>query len=325
MVEAGKQHVGLFFVVVPAAVADEGHGQPVPVLVVAQGEGLRLLVYIISVVLRGGVQNHHVGLGGVVFVLHAGGGRFHSLLQPVDHRRVHLHLPQHFPELPHRHAAGAQHPGGALRQGEHGGLHPHGAVAPVQQGVHPAGEILPHMGEGGGAGLAGQVGGGGRQGQPRLPDHRLGHRVSGKPHRHRVQAAAGLPGHQVRLFQDDGQRPGPEGGGQLLGALWQLAHQGRQLGEVADVDDEGIVRGPALGLVNGLHRRPVQGVGGQAVHRLGGDGHQAPPAQDLPGGLHVLGAVSPQEDGMLFQPIHSGHPAFLLMPGPPAGWPGPRR
>ena len=317
--------MGLLGPVVPAAVADEGHGETGGVLVEAEGSAVALLVYISFVVLRGGVHQVHLGLGGVVLVFHPRGGSPLALLQLVEDRRVHLHPAQHLPELGHGDAPGPQHLGHALRQGDDRGLHPHGAVAAVHQGVHPAGEVLLHMGEGGGAGPAGEVGRGGRQGHPGLPDDRLGHRVGGEPHRHRVQASAGLGGHQVRLFQDDGEGPGPEGLGQLFGGFRHLPHQGGQLAKVADMDDEGVIRGAAFRLIDGLHRRPVQGVGGQAVHRLGGDGHQAPRPQELPGLFQVLGPVPFQQNRVFHR--QASYPAnrrsFTL--GPPAWRPGPRR
>ena len=57
--------------------------------------------------------------------------------------------------------------------------------------------------------------------------------------------------------------------------------QGVCLLGAGNMDDEGIVLGPALGLKDPLHRGAVQSVGPQAVHRLRGDAQQAAPAENL--------------------------------------------
>ena len=53
--------------------------------------------------------------------------------------------------------------------------------------------------------------------------------------------------------------------------------------EAADVDDQGIVRGPALGGVDLPGGCGVQGVSAQAVDGLRGEGHQAAVSDDFSG------------------------------------------
>ena len=84
-------------------------------------------------------------------------------------------------------------------------------------------------------------------------------------------------------------------GQKAAASFWALSGtsltRGASSGKPADVDDQRVIRGAALGLVDFLHGLPIQGVGGQAVDRLRGDGHQAAPAEDVPRPLDVIGAI----------------------------------
>ena len=244
-----------------------------------------------NILFRGGIYDDHIRFGGVVFVLHSRRGGFLPLLQLVEHRRVHFHFSQYRLQLGQGDPAGPEDPGRTLGQSQHRGLHAHSAVTPVQKGVHAAGQVLLHVAEGGGAGFPGQVGRGGCQRHPCGVDHRPGCGMGGAAHCHSGKPPAGFLGHQIRLGQDDGQRAGPEGVSQFLGGLGNLPHQRRQLGKLADVDDQRVIRGPAFGRIDFFHGGAIQSVSSQAVHRFRRDGHQASPAEDLPRCLDVVRAV----------------------------------
>ena len=220
-------------------------------------------------------------LGGIVAVFHAGGLGLLPLRQSAVDGLVHIDLADEPLQVLHGQPAGPQQPGRVAGQVQDGGLHPHRAGAAVHHAVDAAVHVLQHVLGRGAAGPAGQVGAGRRDGDARLPDDGQGHRVVGAAHRHRVQPGGGLIGDDGPPLQDHGQRAGPELPRQHIG-------QGRHVGTVpgqplgaGDMDDEGIVLGPALGLEDPLHRGAVQGVGPQAVHRLRGDAHQAAVPQDL--------------------------------------------
>ena len=70
------------------------------------------------------------------------------------------------------------------------------------------------------------------------------------------------------------------------------------------MDDQGIVLRAALGHKDLLHRLAVAGVGGNAVHRLGGQGHQLPAAQQLGGLCNAFCLVGRQNFGFNFHTFY---------------------
>ena len=99
-------------------------------------------------------------------------------------------------------------------------------------------------------------------------------------HSHR-RTAGGHGVGQLRPFrQHQCQGAGPE-------AIGQKGRRRRPGGRdpggvrgVGDVDDEGVVRRPALGREDARHRGGVESVGAEAVDRLRREGHQPAGAQD---------------------------------------------
>ena len=74
--------------------------------------------------------------------------------------------------------------------------------------------------------------------------------------------------------QDHGQRPGPEGVRQLVGVRRNVPAHGFHHAHAVHQHVQRLGLGAALGVVVGLDGPLLGGVGGQAVHRLGGEGHQ---------------------------------------------------
>ena len=70
------------------------------------------------------------------------------------------------------------------------------------------------------------------------------------------------------------------------------------------MDDQGIVLRAALGHEDLPHCLAVAGVGGNAVHRLGGQGHQLPAAQQLGGLCNAFCLVGRQNFGFNFHTFY---------------------
>ena len=226
---------------------------------------------------KGPLQDGDVRPGGVVLVFHAGAAGHLALGQLFQDGGGQLHfLPQGPLQVLQGDVPGAEEGGLCPHHRHHGGLHPHRAGPAVQDQGQAALHIGPDVLGGGGAGPARPVGRGGRKGAAAGLDDLAHHRVAGHPDAHRVQPGAALVRHLGAARHDDGQRPGPEGRGQQPGPLGELADQTRQHPDVVDVDDEGVVLGAALGRKDLFHRAAVAGVGGDAVHRLGGQGDDLP-------------------------------------------------
>ncbi len=196
------------------------------------------------------------------------------------------------------------------RQVDHGGLHPDGRGAAVEHHVHVAAQVGQDVGRGGGAGTGGTVGARGHHRQARRADQRPGHRVRRHADGDRG-AAGGDAGRHLRLpRQDQGQRAGPEGRGQLARQFGNVAGDSRQHLLVGEVDDQRVVRRAPLGAEDARDGVRSQGVGPQAVDRLGGERHQPAPPQHGgggPDGVGVAGVVDGGLDG-----VAHGRP----LPGP---------
>ena len=213
--------------------------------------------------------------GRVVAVLHAGGAGALALLKGAHDRLVHLGRAADFRDALRGHAAGAQHPGGIAGDVDHRGFQSHPAGAAVQdQGNAPL-HVLPHVKGGGGAGASGAIGAGGGDGPLGGVDQRPGVRVGGKAHRHGVKARCDRHGHPVRFGKDQRHRPRPAGVHQGAGHGGGPGGDQRvELVDMADVHDQRIVAGAALGLEDAADRGRVQRVRAQAVYGFGGKGHQ---------------------------------------------------
>ena len=163
---------------------------------------------------------------------------------------------------------------------EDGALHAHRAGPAVQDEVDRVAEVGRDMRRRGRADQARGVGAGGRQRQQDRLEQRPRHGVGGDADRDRVQPGGGDPGQGRALGpgQDQRQRPRPERRRHGLGPLVE-AGEGPRAGEVGDVDDQGVVRRPALGAIEPGHRGVVGGDRTQAVDGLGRECDQPAPAQ----------------------------------------------
>lgn len=191
---------------------------------------------------------------------------------------------------------GPQDDGHAAGEVDDRGFEPHLAGAAVEDQRHPATEFLAHVVGGGGADAAEAVGRGrgdaGAEGAQQLERHRM----IGHPQPDGVLAAGDEVWNALVLLEDQGERAGPEGPREGDGVLGDFPRPGHDLPGVGQVHDQGVVRRAALGgedLGDGVR---VEGVGAEAVHRLGGQRDKLALAQQLDGALDVVhgGAQSPR-------------------------------
>ena len=207
-------------------------------------------------------------------VLHAGGLDYGVPVNLGGDGPVDDQVPQHRLKLLRGDATRPQKPGRVLRQIHDGGFHANGAGAAVHDGVDFAVVVMENMLGRGGGGLAGEIGRGGRDGNPCQANDFPGDLRFGAADGHGGKTTGGSLGDAVVGGQHHGQRPRPEPLRQTPGVFGNvMAKQGKLL-RAGDVEDQGIVPGSALGDKDFRHRLRVQPVGPQAVDRLRGQGHQ---------------------------------------------------
>ena len=259
---------------------------------------------------KGAIEQGYVCFRGIVLVLHAGAAHHSAFRQLFQNGFGHFYLfAEGTLQILQRDVAGAEQGGLVAHHRHYRALHAHITLAAVQN----EGQATVHIGKDilriGGAGLAGEVGTGGCKGAAALLDDRTGHRVAGHADTHRVQTGAALGCHLRAAGHDDGEGAGAEGRHQQLGTLRYLADQTRQHLRAGDMDDQGIVLRAALGHEDLLHCLAVAGVGGNAVHRLSGQGHQLPAAQQLGGLYNAFCLVGRQNFGFDF---HTSYRSFYV-------------
>ena len=296
LAEEGEETVGLGGEVVSPA-----HGEEILVLqmghllqVAEDGAGLvRLLPLQEGQHVGGGaVQQHQRGGGGVMLVHHAGGQGAFSLLQLLQHGRGDDHPLAHAGQCVGGDGTGTEEgqilPLMIVADAHDGGFQTDVALPAVDDDVHSARQVGDDVLSHGGGGLTRQIGRGSGHGEvAALLQKRVGDGMIGTAHRHGVKTAGGGVGDTLSFGQDHRQRPGHEGRRQTE---VQVSRMGISvcLGRLVDVDDEGIVGGTALGGVDPLRRLSGQSVAAETVHRLGGEHHKPPLAEDAGGFLEIL-------------------------------------
>ena len=236
--------------------------------------------------------------GGVVLVLHPGGGGGLAFTQGPHHAVRHPGVSGDLGDHLRGDGPGAEHRRNVPGHVQHGGLDADLAGPAVQDQGDAAVHVLIDVGGGGRAGAGGKVGAGGGDGQAADPQHLPGDGMAGHPDAHGSKARRHRVRHGGLLGQQQGQRPGPVGGHQAAGGLRHLA-EGAELVLAPDVDDQRVVRRAALGLKDPEHGLGVQGVRAQAVDRFRGKGHQLPFLKE-PGG---------QLKGF---PVRGKHPGIVI-------------
>ena len=223
-----------------------------------------------------------------MFVFHAGGRGDRAFRQLSEDGVVDFDVSEDVEEVLGGDPAGPQDAGHPGAQGQDRGLDAHFAWPAVDHCGDLAVHVVQDMGRRRGRRHAGRVGGRRRQRGPgRFDDgarHRMGRHADGD----RVEARGDFIGDELRLFEDDGERSGPEG---LREVFEDRRHEGDQivdLRKVRDVYDQRIVHRTALRLEDVRDGLPVQGICRETVHGLGRDGHQFTVFQQLPGFCDIL-------------------------------------
>ncbi len=162
-------------------------------------------------------------------------------------------------------------------------------------------QVLAHVLGVGGRDAIGRIRAGSRQRETALADHRLDERMARPAHAHGRPARGDDAGNLLRPRQHQCQRSRPE-------RLGQLAREGRPVRDAAlrhvearDMNDDGIVRGPAFDLEDAPDRVRVQRAGRQPIHRfrrqrdhLAGAQQVPPPAAPRPGTAPAYASAEPR-------------------------------
>ncbi len=207
-----------------------------------------------------------------------------------------------------RHAARTQQQQFAAEQADDGGFKADAAGAPVQGCLGLCAGLVRGVGDGGGAGAARTVGGGGRQRPPEPAEHGLGHRMVRRPHRYAVQPGARqvTDGGRIDGRGDQGQGSGPEGFSQIQRAPVQGGDAPCGV-DPGHMGDHRIEPRPPLGREHAGDSLRIGRVAGEAVHRFGGQDDQpaALKSLDRPADLGVVRAVF---DGLAQALLRGGGP-----------------
>ncbi len=110
------------------------------------------------------------------------------------------------------------------------------------------------------------------------------HRVGRDAHRRRFQSGGHAQRHGRAARHNQRQRAGPEGARQFMRNGRRSAHHARQVVRRGQVHYERVFRRAAFGFEDARHGCGIQGIGAQAIDRLGGKGDQAA-ALDFGGSL----------------------------------------
>jgi hypothetical protein len=170
---------------------------------------------------------------------------------------------------------------------EHGAFDAHLDRARIENKVDPPVEVRQHVVCRGRADPARAIGAGRSDRACDRGQECPGRRMARHAHRHGIEPggcgggdAGGAPERQ-----DEGQRARPERYGEPLRASVEDG-EGGSLGEPGDVQDQRVVRRPALRLEDPGDRCGVGGEGTQAIDRLGGERHEPAGAERGRGRLY---------------------------------------
>jgi len=188
--------------------------------------------------------------------------------------------PRHALQRLARHPPQPQQHGARAGEVHHRRLDPDRGGPPVEDDVDRGAQLGHDVRRRGGRDAGEGVGAGGGDGDPRALDEGARHRVRRDAHADGVESGAHRIGDLAGAREDEGERPGPEGGGQGARQRRDLARDAPHLRHVGHVDDERVERGAPLGGIDPLHRPLAEGVGPQAVDRLGGEGDEPAGAND---------------------------------------------
>jgi peptide/nickel transport system substrate-binding protein len=195
-----------------------------------------------------------------------------SLIEPA---------PEHLADRRDRHRARPDDPGRVGRQVEDRGGEAAAGLAPVEDQGQRLPERLLHLPRRLRRGLPRQVGAGGDDGASGEAGQGGGDGMRADPHSNRMPSSQQARRQARGGRQDQGQRPGPEGGGEPVRAVRESAHAQHHRRLVGGDERQGHALRAPLRLEHPLHGLRAARVGPQTVKGLGRVGHQLPGAEEL--------------------------------------------
>jgi len=108
----------------------------------------------------------------------------------------------------------------------------------------------------------------------KFPEELKSDRMSRNAQANRILTTAELTTDTWRTPQHQGQRPRPKARCQFHRGIGNLASPASELPDIANMNDDGMVRRTALDLVDSRDCRRAGCVGAQSVYRFGGKGDQ---------------------------------------------------
>jgi hypothetical protein len=213
-----------------------------------------------------------------------------------------FHAADYILDLRARDRARAQQGHAAAEAGDDRGLEAHLAFPAVEHEADAVAQLLAHVGRTGRADAPVTVRRWRRDAAPEGREQRARDRVRGRPQGDARLAAGHLGRHALRLWKHQRERAGPERIRKPCGGRRHLRRPGARRGEVAEVDDQRVRGGPALGDEDARHRERVLGVGAEAIDRLGRERHEFARVQQ---GDRLFDRcdVRAHSSGMRFQPV----------------------
>ena len=148
----------------------------------------------------------------------------------------------------------------------------------VEVHVDPIPELTLSLRRGGGRRLSGHVGARDRHWANRA-QHVQGDRLQWHPQHYRAARVTEIPLQRRRLLHHQTQRPGPEGANEFMGRIRHRIDQSGDGVPTADQYSDRHVAAAALSRQQVCHGAVVEGVGGNAVHGVGGQ-HDEPSTLD---------------------------------------------
>ena len=120
--------------------------------------------------------------------------------------------------------------------------------------------------------MAGEVGGGGGDGEAEASDDGAGDGGLGNAESEVAGVGGDAQGEFGAGFDDDGEWAGPEFFGQAVEGGVELAGEFVGLGDLGDEEREGLVAGAGFEVVDAIDGLEVDGVDGETVKGVGGEG-----------------------------------------------------
>lgn len=153
-----------------------------------------------------------------------------------------------------------------------GGRHDPVGFARVKDQREAIAKLTEYFLAAGAGGRAGDVGAGAGERDADLGDEIRNNFRPGPTESDATGVGGDFEGETVGRVDDDGKRTGPEGFGEAIEVVREVFGENERVIEMADEDREGAVLGAPLDAENLFDGGEVDGIGGQSVEGVGGNG-----------------------------------------------------